>query len=744
MNSACWGEEFVIQPSEGSRVWANVLSAPRYLLRLSGQGKGDSYLLDNELALPLTKPISDLEQPDQWPARKIFIRDNDTDEFWPLTDLPDPKCANFQIRHGAGHTIFSQTHQGINTQTTILIDKNESIELWQVTLKNSERIKRRFSLFYALEWGMAVADRPQTVWEDNILFAFQGDRMGASALGYFTLNRQIDSFDGDRSAFVGVLGRTDQPFAVKEGKCSRSQAYGNAAAGVLQKNLTIGPLAEASLTALMGGQVLPAGASAQKLSQAKQTIKRTVQQYCSDRYLESVGGQTDTAWRVMHEKVLVNTPEHQFNHSFNQWLKLQSHINLSLPSAKTPLTPEGGYLPALKGIISCLPNDPYSSLERLISLVAKQKRDGNLIGTEEEPEANYWLAEAIIRALEETGDQKLANQEIPYADFGRGTLLEHLSRSLRQRLKSLGENDLVERSDKSVFLIDNAQLAINLQQAVPVFTRFNETSAANYFQDKYDRIKEASERYFWEGHWFAYAKLAGKKFGTPKNRELKVFLPAQAWAVLAGFGQKSTQEKALRSALKRLITQHGPCYSLPPTSNKQLFRENEGEGYNGGIVIDSLAPFVAALAKLGWGDEMFQLWQQTNGLERYLKSPRLVAEPFAYPRYIWGPDSPNFGKDSGLANLSQCSGVLWSALLESMLGVRATMGGLKISPCLPRDWRQVELTRQFRKAQYHFRIINNFRLCRGIDRIIVDGLRLTGDVIKPYSAGNHYIEVYLG
>jgi cellobiose phosphorylase len=82
--------------------------------------------------------------------------------------------------------------------------------------------------------------------------------------------------------------------------------------------------------------------------------------------------------------------------------------------------------------------------------------------------------------------------------------------------------------------------------------------------------------------------------------------------------------------------------------------------------------------------------------------------------------------------------------LDYILGVQPVLGGLKIDPCIPRDWRQVEVTRKFRGAEYHIRIQNPFRINKGVDRILVDGNRLTGTVIPAHAGGTHFVEVVLG
>ena len=42
-----------------------------------------------------------------------------------------------------------------------------------------------------------------------------------------------------------------------------------------------------------------------------------------------------------------------------------------------------------------------------------------------------------------------------------------------------------------------------------------------------------------------------------------------------------------------------------------------------------------------------------------------------------------------------------------MIGIQADYDGLKIKPCLPAAWKEVNITRQFRNRVYKIKIINN-------------------------------------
>jgi cellobiose phosphorylase len=79
------------------------------------------------------------------------------------------------------------------------------------------------------------------------------------------------------------------------------------------------------------------------------------------------------------------------------------------------------------------------------------------------------------------------------------------------------------------------------------------------------------------------------------------------------------------------------------------------------------------------------------------------AEPYVYSSNIMGPESLNFG----LANVSWLSGTaawMYIAVTQYIMGVKADFDGLTITPCLPDEWRQVNVKRNFRDCTYNIEI----------------------------------------
>ena len=74
---------------------------------------------------------------------------------------------------------------------------------------------------------------------------------------------------------------------------------------------------------------------------------------------------------------------------------------------------------------------------------------------------------------------------------------------------------------------------------------------------------------------------------------------------------------------------------------------------------------------------------------------------------------------------------------EGILGLIRTYDGLRIRPCLPREWNRVTAMRRYRGAELHFCFE---RRGHAQPRIFVDGKPLSGDVLPPLS-GKHDITV---
>ena len=84
------------------------------------------------------------------------------------------------------------------------------------------------------------------------------------------------------------------------------------------------------------------------------------------------------------------------------------------------------------------------------------------------------------------------------------------------------------------------------------------------------------------------------------------------------------------------------------------------------------------------------------------------------------------------------------AISQFILGVRPTFDGLLIDPCIPKELRQVKLTRKFRGNTYEITMDNTSGNGCGVREITIDGKKADCNVLKSTDNGNiHEIKIVL-
>ena len=286
------------------------------------------------------------------------------------------------------------------------------------------------------------------------------------------------------------------------------------------------------------------------------------------------------------------------------------------------------------------------------------------------------------------------------------------------------------------------------REAIPILEHFGEHHLVERYSKILDRIKESVDRHLRLGnHYAAGFKTESSKIGL-KGKPRQIEAESQVCLIISNLIDPERAKRVLSLVAQKLGTQFGtlnfaPAYPQVTTDGFTESIDSPGTGRNSTIVTDIIAKIIWAETIAGRGDEAYKLLGQISPLARNSSQSTYGIEPYIVADSAFGPVHPRFGQ--GVSGWSSSgAGSLWLVIIERILGVQPVLGGLKIDPCLPKDWRQVEVTRQFRGADYHIRIQNPFRVSKGIDRIIVDGVRLTGNVIRPFARGSHFVEVTLG
>ena len=101
---------------------------------------------------------------------------------------------------------------------------------------------------------------------------------------------------------------------------------------------------------------------------------------------------------------------------------------------------------------------------------------------------------------------------------------------------------------------------------------------------------------------------------------------------------------------------------------------------------------------------------------------------------IAGIDAPSFGegKNSWLTGTAAWT---FLSVSQAILGVKPTLDGLQVDPCIPSVCKGFTVIRRYRGAEYRIRVENPQGVQKGVARIEVNGSPVAGSVIPVQPAG---------
>jgi cellobiose phosphorylase len=249
------------------------------------------------------------------------------------------------------------------------------------------------------------------------------------------------------------------------------------------------------------------------------------------------------------------------------------------------------------------------------------------------------------------------------------------------------------------------------------------------------RMRRDINRHFWDGDWYQRAtKDDGTPIGSRSNRDGRIFLNAQTWAILHDVVPPRRLPRLLRALERRLYRRYGPillhpAYRVPDASIGYLTRYAPGSRENGGLYTHAGLWAIQAECKLGRAEQAWALYRSFNPVLRGADPDHYQVEPYVTPGNVDGPDSPNFGR-GGWTWYTGSSAWMFRIGTEWMLGVRPTWDGLLVAPCVPARWKGFTLRRRFRGADYHITVRRGAR-----PGVSVDGRPLRSNVVPPHGDG---------
>src|SRR5690606_418939 len=71
------------------------------------------------------------------PAEVLYVRDEETAEVWSATPLPSGLKVPFEVRHGAGYSVWRQRSHGLEQELEAFVAADDPVKLVRFRLANA-------------------------------------------------------------------------------------------------------------------------------------------------------------------------------------------------------------------------------------------------------------------------------------------------------------------------------------------------------------------------------------------------------------------------------------------------------------------------------------------------------------------------------------------------------------------------------------------------------------------------------
>lgn len=640
---------------------------------------------------------------------------------------------------------------------------------------------------------------------------------------FYHVNHELAGFDTCRDSFLGPYRGMHNPLVVETGKSNNSHAHGFSPIASHHLKVDLAPGEKTSFVFVMGYCEL---ANDEKWAQPgvinKKPAEALINHFDTTEKAQAALDDLHRYWQDLLGKCVVKTPDSAFDTSINIWNQYQNMVTFNL-SRSASFYESGigrgmGFRDSNQDTIGFTHMVPNKVRERILDLSATQKPDGSAFHQYQpltkKGNANIggnfnddpmWLVLSTCNYIKETGDYAILDELVPFNndETDSGTHFEHLHRAFNHVVNNLGPHGLpligradwndclnlncfstdpnesfqtTQRgaSDIAESLMIAGQFVLYGEEFAVLCDKTGHSELALTCRAHTDKMREAINTHGWDGEWFLRAYDArGNKVGSNDNQEGKIFIESQGFCVMAGVGTDNGRaKKAMDSVAEHLVTDYGIMLQQPAFSGYDKYLgeiSSYPPGYkeNAGIFCHNNPWIIISEAMLHNPDRSLAYFSKL--CPTYLQDKQALrrSEPYVYSQMVAGADSamPGQAKNSWLTGTASWS---YYAAVQYILGIRPDYDGLRISPCVPAEWQQINVKRTFRGARYDIDIVNDVsdasvgddhtgecntsntsdstKPCVTASRIsiVVDGNALIGNLI-PFAefSGDHKVVVTL-
>ncbi len=189
----------------------------------------------------------------------------------------------------------------------------------------------------------------------------------------------------------------------------------------------------------------------------------------------------------------------------------------------------------------------------------------------------------------------------------------------------------------------------------------------------------------------------------------------------------------MQAVYERLATEYGLMILAPPyiKTDHRIVKAplfNAGMKENGSIFSHTQGWAIIAETMLGHGDRAYQYLRAYLPAAYNTRAEIRQIEPYVYCQFTNSRYSPRAGA-SRLPWLTGAAAWSYYTATQYILGIQPDYFGLRIDPCLPSNWKEIQITRRFRNKMFNILIKNPNGTQKGIRKLIINNQDLTGNLI---------------
>ena len=712
------GSEYVIYNPDTPAPWSNIIANKNFGTIITNNGCGYTYAY-NSGEFKITSWTNDMVANDKSEGFKFNGR------------LFDPmKCT-----HGFGYSILESENDELKKEITEYVAKEDTVKFYLVKLTN--KLSKAVDVDIDF-WINPVFGNFEEKTARHILTEFMGDD------NYLKLRNVYSVTYGDVCVFMSSDLNIDSTVNDK----------------ILVKSIHTKLHLDANgsdtcvfvLGSSMNSEEIPNIISKYaKVSNAKAELK-AVKDY----------------WKSTLHTVYVDSPDESFNYMVNGWYLYQAMSSRILARAGFyQVSGAFGYRDQLQDSMNIVLVRPEQARRQILINASHQFEQGDVLhwwheknrfGLRSRYKDDYlWLVYATARYLDVTGDYSILDEKVPYVvgpelstyEHEKGmvfsysdtkdTLLEHCLKSLQLSMNFLGSHGLplmgggdwndgmnkigIKGKGESVWL------GFFLYEVIDMFMLFMKVYDKKFKLKEYkefnEKLKDNLNKKAWDGNYYLRAYFDnGDKLGSHENKECKIDLISQSFAILSDVAPKDRVQKVITAVEENLVDDKNKIIKLltPPfekSLNNPGYIMNYPKGLreNGGQYTHATAWYLMALIRTGYYDRAYRYYQMINPVNRSLDRQgveKYVVEPYVVAADIYSAERyPGHG---GWTWYTGTAGWYYYVGISEIIGLKKHGDELSFSPNIPIAWESFKLDYTYMDTVYHIEVIKGKKESVTLDR----------------------------